>query len=327
MRAIVLVQPPHDSSVAGTFFTHLLGEGWTVSGYSAQEDVPDDEAAEAEFLIAALAPVGASLLERAPKLRLIQVPGHGFDHVDIAAAGMAGVPVATVASSGAEAHTVAEWAILMAGAASRKLVDGHNALARGDFANVSLMQGGVFELAGKTIGIVGLGKIGREVAKRARAFDMKIVYHDAFRPSQDVELLLAAEYRHLDALLAEADVITIHIPSSKATSGYIGAREIALMKHEAILVNTSRGPVVDHDALVEALRAKRIRAAALDVFDPEPPPVDDPLLALDNVVLSPHMAGVTAESLLRILVAAADNVRRVAAGEDPLDVVAEGDEH
>ena len=238
-----------------------------------------------------------------------------------------GVPVATVASSGAEAHTVAEWAILMAGAASRRLTEGHNALARGEFANVTLMQEGVFELAGKTIGIVGLGRIGREVAKRARGFDMKIVYHDAYRPGPDVELQLGAEYRELDELLREADVVTLHVPATGKTKALIGARELEMMKPEAILVNTSRGPVVDHDALVDALRSKSIRAAALDVYDPEPPPPDDPLLTLDNVTFSPHMAGVTAESLLRILQAAMANCNRVARGEEPLDVVEEGTEH
>ncbi|MGZ4120633.1 MAG: 2-hydroxyacid dehydrogenase [Actinomycetota bacterium] len=320
-KAIALVQPPHEPGMAGTFFGALLGESWKVRGFGSQEAVPDDVAAEAEFIIAALAPVDGSLIKRCPNLRLIQVPGHGFEHVDVEAARAAGVPVATVASSGAEAHTVAEWAIVMAAAASRRLPEGHNALKRGEFANVTLMQAGVFELAGKTIGIVGLGRIGREVAKRARGFDMRIVYHDAFRPGEDVERDLGVEYRDLDALLAEADVITLHVPQTARTTALIGARELGLMKSEAILVNTSRGPVVDHDALVEALRSKRIRAAALDVYDPEPPPPDDPLLGLDNVTLSPHMAGMTAESLLRILQAAMANCNRVARGEQPLDVV------
>lgn len=327
MKAIVLVQPPHDPSVAGPFFTHLLGEGWDVHGFDAQRSVPDEIAAETEFIIAALAPVDGTLIKRCPNLKLIQVPGHGFDHVDVDDARAAGVPVATVASSGAEAHTVAEWAILTAGAASRRLVPGHNALARGEFANLSQMQSGVFELAGKTIGIVGLGRIGREVAKRARGFDMRIVYHDAFRPSPEVEQQLGAEYRDLDALLAEADIVTLHVPATGTTTALIGARELALMKQQAILVNTSRGQVVDHDALVEALKTNAIRAAALDVYDPEPPPADDPLLSLPNVVLSPHMAGVTAESLLRILMAATENCNRVARGEQARDILEPGAGH
>ncbi|HEX9776299.1 MAG TPA: NAD(P)-dependent oxidoreductase [Actinomycetota bacterium] len=327
MNAIVLVAPPHNPDLAGPFFSHLLGEGWDVHGYGDQAAVPDDVAAEADVLIAALAPVDGTLVKRCPKLRLIQVPGHGFDHVDLEAANAAGVPVATIASSGAEAHTVAEWTILIAGAASRKLVPGHTALAEGRFVNVELMQSGIFELAGKTIGIVGFGRIGREVAKRARAFDMRVLYHDPSPPPPEVERQLGATAVPFDELLRAADVVTLHVPASGSTAALIGAEQFALMKHEAILVNTSRGPVVDHDALVEALRTNRIRAAAIDVFDPEPPPPDDPLLRLPNVVLSPHMAGVTAESLLRILQAAAENCRRWAAGEEPTDVVGAGGHH
>lgn len=327
MKAIVLVQPPHDPAVAGPFFGHLLGPDWMVQAYPSQEAVPDDVAATAGYLIAALAPVGAQLLTRAPALRLIQVPGHGFDHIDLAAARTAGVPVATVASSGAEAHTVAEWAILTAGAASRRLVHGHNELAGGRFANTDQMQAGLFELAGKTIGIVGFGRIGREVAKRARAFDMNVIYADAFAAPPEVEQRFEAQRVDLDELLQRADIVTLHVPSTGSTRGLIGKREFELMKREAILVNTSRGPVVDHDALVDVLRSGRIRGAALDVFDPEPPPADDPLLSLDNVVLSPHLAGVTAESLLRILIAACENCKRAARGEEPHDVVDEGTEH
>jgi phosphoglycerate dehydrogenase-like enzyme len=326
VKAIVLVQPPHDPAVAGPFFGHLLGDGWDVSGYASQDDVPDDVAARAEFVVAALAPVGEALLRRAPKLRLVQAPSHGFEHIDLDAARAAGVPVATIASSGAEAHTVAEWAILTAGAASRRLVAGHDALRAGRFANVEQMQAGLFELAGKTIGIVGFGRIGREVAKRARAFDMQVVYADAARAPDDVEQQYGATFCALDELLARADVVTLHVPATASTNGLIGAREFDLMKREAVLVNTARGSVVDRGALVGALRSRRIRAAALDVFDPEPPAPDDPLLALDNVVLSPHLAGVTAESLLRILIAACENCRRVARGEQPHDVIT-GDAH
>ncbi|MFA5890500.1 MAG: 2-hydroxyacid dehydrogenase [Actinomycetota bacterium] len=324
MKAIVLLEPRHDPSVAGPFFGHLLGEGWDVTGYCDQNDVPDDVAAEADCIIAALSPVDATLIKRCPNLKLIQVPGHGFDHVDVADARAAGVPVATVASSGAEAHTVAEWTILTAGAMSRRLVQGHNAMARGEFANMALMQAGVFELAGKTIGIVGLGRIGREVAKRARGFDMKIVYFDPVRASAEVEREVGVEFRSLDELVAESDVITLHVPATPDTVGMIGARQFESMKPQAIIVNTARGSLIDHDSFVEALRTNRIRGAALDVFETEPPSPDDPLLSLSNVTLSPHMGGVTAESLLRILIAATANCNRLVSGEDLRDIVGEG---
>lgn len=325
MKAIILIAPPHDPAMAGTFFGHLLGEGFEAHAYRSQEDVPDDIAADADFIITALTAVDDSLLKRCGRVRMIQCPSHGYDHVDVAAASAAGIPVATIEGSGAEAHTVAEWAILTAGAASRRLVEGHDMLRRGEFGMAALLQRGVFELAGKVIGIVGFGKIGREVAKRARGFDMPVLYYDVARAPEDIETRFGARFRaNLDDLLAEADIVSIHAPLLASTRGLIGKAEFEKMKHSAILVNTARGGLVDHDALVDALRSNRIRAAALDVFDPEPPSPDDPLLTLENVVLAPHMAGVTAESLLRILMAAAENVKRVARGEAPHDVVGSG---
>lgn len=327
MKAIVLQSPPHDPNLVASLFGHLLGEGWEVAGYADQSEVPDEVAADAEVIIPVLAPVDASLIKRCPSLRLIQVPGHGYEHVSVADARAAGVPVATVASSGAEAHTVAEWAILLAGAASRRLVEGHEALRSGEWATARLIQAGVFELAGKTLGIVGLGRIGREVAKRARAFDMRLIYFDPIRPGPGVEQEFGVEYRELEQLLAEADVVTIHVPLTGTTRHLIGEREIGLMKPQAILVNTARGALVDAGALAAALREGRLRAAALDVWDPEPPGSDHPLVGLEDVVMSPHMAGVTAESVMRIFQAAAANCNRMARGEEPLDVVEEGAEH
>lgn len=328
MLVVALVPPPSDPQLAMAAYGGMLGSGWTVHGYRDQEEVPDEVAAEAEFLLAAAGPaVDARLIKRAPKLRLIQIPGHGFDHVNLEDAAAAGVPVATVASSGAEAHTVAEMAILLAGAASRRILEGDRFLREGSWGNLVMLQRGIFELAGKTIGLVGLGRIGREVAKRARAFDMRVIYHDVVRPDPAAERDLGVEYRDLDALLGEADVVSLHTPLTPETTGLIGERALSLMKPSAVLVNTARGPLVDAGALARALRERRIRAAAIDVFDPEPPARDNPLLGLEEVVLSPHMAGVTAESIMRILAAALENCRRAARGEEPHDLVTPGAAH
>lgn len=328
MLLIGIVPPPSDPALASGAYGGMLGDGWEVKAFNASEQIPDDVAGEAEFLVVPppLA-VDAATLGRMPKLRLVQVPGHGYDHVDLAAAAAAGVPVATIASSGAEAHTVAEMAILLAGAASRRILPGDRAVREGRWGTLLMLQGGVFELAGKTIGLVGLGRIGREVAKRARAFDMRVVYHDVFRPTPELERDAGVEYRELDALLGEADIVSLHAPLTRETRGLMNDRTLGLMKPMAVLVNTARGPLVDAGALARALRDGKIRAAAIDVFDPEPPPPDLPLYELDNVVLQPHMAGVTAESILRIIAAALENCRRVARGEDPLDVVTEGSSH
>ena len=328
MLLIGIVPPPADPSMASMAYGGMLGEGWEVKAFNDPRDIPDDVAGVAEFLVAPPpAPVDASVIERMPKLRLIQVPGHGFDHIDVAAAAMAGVPVATVASSGAEAHTVAEMAILLAGAASRRLLPGDRAVREGRWGTLVMLQGGIFELAGKTIGLVGLGRIGREVAKRARAFDMRVIYTDVFRLDPEQEREIGVEFFELDGLLGEADIVSLHAPLTPETRGLINDRTLGLMKPTAVLVNTARGPLVDVDALARALRDGRIRAAGIDVFDPEPPPAGLPLYELENVVLQPHMAGVTGESILRIIAAALENCRRVGRGEDPLDVLTEGSSH
>ena len=310
-------------------YAGMLGEGWTVEGFNHIDDVTDAAASEAEFLVAppGAGDVDARFFKRAPKLRLVQVPGHGFDHINVADASAAGVPVATVASSGAEAHTVAEMAILLAGVASRRVLPAHQAVLDGRWGTVAMLQGGVFELAGKTLGLVGLGRIGREVAKRARAFDMRVVYHDVFRLSPEDETATGVEFLSLEELLGEADIVSLHAPLTPDTRNLINETTLAQMKPNAVLVNTARGPLVDAAALAAALRAGTIRAAAIDVYDPEPPTSDNPLLGLDNVVLSPHMAGVTGESILRILAAALENCLRVGRGEAPLDVVTEGSSH
>lgn len=323
----VIAMVPREPALAAQFFGGILGEGFEVTAALSPADVTDDVAEKAEIIIAAITTVDEDLIRRCAKLRLIQVPGHGFDHVDLRAAHAAGVPVCTVQSSGAEAHTVAEWTILAAGALSRRIVQGHNTLSSGEYATMTLLQSGVFELAYKTIGIIGLGRIGREVAKRARGFDMKVVYHDAVRLSGEKEAAMGVTFLGMDELLSTADIVTVHVPASAATRGMIGARELSLMSPNAILVNTARGNIVEHDALVEALRSNRIRGAALDVFDPEPPAPDDPLLRLPNVLVSPHMAGVTGESLLRIMAAAAENCRRLVRGEALVDVLEEGAAH
>jgi phosphoglycerate dehydrogenase-like enzyme len=328
VNVVALVAAPSSPELAQAAYTGMLGAGWTVNAYSTAEDVPDDVAAATDIVIpAAGVTVDDRFIKRCPELKLIQVPGHGFDHIDMAAAHGAGIPVATVASSGAEAHTVAEMAILLAGVAGRRILEGDRFIREGQWGNLVMLQRGIFELAGKTIGVVGMGRIGREVTTRAKAFDMRVVYYDAFRLDGGMEADLGVEFMELDVLLAEADIVSLHAPLTPETTGMINDRTLGLMKPMAVLVNTARGPLVDAAALAKALTEGRIRAAAIDVFDPEPPHDDNPLRTAPNCILSPHMAGVTAESILRILAAAIQNVQRLAAGEPVRDVVAEGATH
>ncbi|MEM6495975.1 MAG: NAD(P)-dependent oxidoreductase [Pseudomonadota bacterium] len=181
----------------------------------------------------------------------------------------------------------------------------------------------MYELAGKTLGIIGLGNIGKKVAKRAQAFGMNVHYFDIVRLSEDREDQLNVRFRLLREILAECDVISLNLPLNEASRHMIGKAELELMKPTAILVNTARGPIIDEKALCDHLAAGRIFGAGLDVFDQEPTPPDNPLLKLDNVVLTAHFAGPTWDNHVARFRNAFDNVQRVERGETPFWIVPE----
>lgn len=298
------------------FVGSALGEGWEVVGAGAA-DTDTDALTTADAILVALTDVNATAIDKAADLKLIQTPSHGFDHVDVEAAARRGIAVCNVGTSGAEAGTVAEHAFLLLLACARRLVQAHDGVRSGDWPQLA---GSTIELQGKTLGIVGIGHIGLEVALRAHAFGMKLLYCDLVEPPEDVALEFGLERAELHDLLTRSDAVTVHVPLMPSTRGLIGAEEIALMKPDAILVNTSRGPVVDNVALAEAANAGRI-VCGVDVFDPEPPPPDHPLRSAANVVLTPHIAGTTRESVGRIMSAAIENLGRFGRGEKPKDVV------
>jgi phosphoglycerate dehydrogenase-like enzyme len=299
-----------------SFVGSTLGGGWEVTGAGdAEEDLPTLEAADA--ILVAIAELREPAIEKAHALKMIQTPSHGFDHVDIDAAASRQVAVCNVGTSGAEAGTVAEHAMLLMLACARRLIEGHEGLRDGEWPQLT---GRCLELQGKTLGIVGLGHIGCEVAKRAKAFGMDLLYHDPVPADEAVEAELRLQPVALDDLLDRADVVTVHVPLMASTRGLIGADEIARLRAGAILVNTSRGPVVDNQAVADACNEERI-VAGIDVFDPEPPGEDHPLRAARNVVLSPHVAGTTRESVVRIMAEAMENLQRFARGERVRDIV------
>ncbi len=305
-----------DPAGIGAYVGSALGDDWNVTGVGTPGEDPAS-LAEAEAILVALADVTADDIERAPRLAMIQTPSHGFDHVDIDAAADRGIPVCNVGTSGAEAGTVAEHAMLLMLACARRLVDGHDGLRTGAWP---ALTASTIELQGKNLGIIGLGHIGREVAKRARAFGMNVLYYDPVPAHEDVEAELRLQPVPMEELLGRADVVTLHVPLMASTRGLIGKDELASMKDGAILVNTSRGPVVDNAAVADACNAGRI-TAGIDVFDPEPPPDDHPLRGAANVVLSPHVAGTTRESVQRIMAASLENLRRFGRGERIKDIV------
>ena len=275
---------------------------------------------DAEYLVGFVdGLVDKELFKIAPKLKLIQLLSAGYDKADIAAAKAAGVPISN--NGGANSVAVSEHALLLMLAVSRQLVRQHSSVAAGRWRGNSTPR--VHEVRGKTLGIVGLGTIGKKTARLANAFGMNVVYYDIARLTEDQEDALGVRFRLLRELLRTSDIVSPHTPLNDSTHHRIGADELALMKPSAILVNTSRGPVVDEVALHNALSKGQIAGAGLDVFEKEPPLPDNPLFKLDNVILTAHLAGPTFESNTNRVRNGFDNVQRVARGDAPLWVVPE----
>ena len=269
-------------------------------------------AGECEFYLGLARRMGGEFFRAAPKLKLVQLLSAGYDHVDIEAARKAKVPVSN--NGGANATAVAEHAVLLMLAVLKRLVRYHNDVAAGKWRGAP-GEVRVYELAGKTVGVVGLGNIGKRVVRRLAGFDVRVIYYDITRLTEDQEDAMGVRFALLPELLREADVVTLHVPLDDSTRRMIGARELAMMKSTAILVNTCRGPVVDEDALHAALVANQIAGAGLDVMVDEPPAADHPILKLPNVTLTPHSAGPTWENWAARFRNGFDNIQRVAAGE------------
>jgi phosphoglycerate dehydrogenase-like enzyme len=255
------------------------------------------------------------------KLKLIQLLSAGYDGIDLKRLKQLGIPLAN--NGGANSYAVAEHAIMLMLTVLRQAPDLHNLVKAGKFKSSRFGEEEEHELAGKTVGIVGAGMIGQTIAKRLSGFEVKLLYHDPVRLPADVAAKLNMNYRELDDLLRESDVVTLHAPNNERTVNMICERTLNLMKRDAILINTARGELIDEAALYQALKEKRIWAAGLDAFVKEPINPDNPLLTLPNIVLSPHSAGSTFESWNQRFGNAFANVQRVARGEAPLWVVPE----
>lgn len=275
----------------------------------------------AEYLLGFLRFIPDEAFHNAKRLKLIQVLSAGYDRVNIAAARAVRVPICT--NGGANSVAVAEHAIMLILAVYRKLVTYHPNVAEGRWNQGIPRTVDVYELEGKTVGLVGLGNIGQQVAKRLKGFDCKIIYYDVFRRSPDEEARLGAQYVPLETLLETADVVSLHVPLNDHTRSMINAESLARMKPKAILINTCRGEVVEESDLVDALRAGRILAAGLDTQAKEPPDADNPLLDLPNVTLTPHSAGPTVDSFRKRFHNGYANIQRVADGKAPLWVIPE----
>lgn len=257
---------------------------------------------DASFMLTENGPITADVIAAGKQLRFIQNAGGRYPNVDVKAARRAGVPVAVISLM--SSASVAEHAIILMLALSKKLLvadrlnrAGHNpqnipsvhtTQTQRVLNWVSLV--GSQPIYHKTLGIIGMGDIGSEVAKRARAFEMRLLYYQRHRLSPEEEKSWGVEYRSLQDLVREVDILTIHCPFTPETERMIGAKELRAMKPGAFLINTARGNIVDQDALYEALKNGLIAGAGLDVFKYEPAPADEPLFQLENVVVTPHLA-------------------------------------
>ncbi len=271
---------------------------------------------DADFVIAVK--LDAEEIGMARHLRLIQLAGVGFDGVDLKAATRARIPVAQTVDG--TIVGVAEHTILLILALYKKLIEADASLRRGEWL-VWQLRPESYTLHGRMVGIFGLGRIGREVAKRCRAFGAEVLYHDPYRLEQSREAELGVRFVERDDLLRKSDVVSLHLPLSPDTRRFFGEREFRLMKPSAIFINTARGDVVDEEALVCALREGWIAGAGLDVFGAEPPHLDNPLFGLKNTVLTPHCATGTRDSIIEKTRAACENFLRVIAGERPHNVI------
>ncbi len=248
--------------------------------------------------------IDAELLDAAPKLRVVANFGVGVDHIDVAAASARGVWVSNTAGSLTETTAELGWALILA--ATRRVAEGDRLVRAGRWKGFGPFFFLGTELSGKTLGVVGAGRIGQSVARRASAFGMSCVYWSR-RPKAEFEAATGASHRELDALLRESDVVVLTVSLTADTRHLIGPRELGLMKPTATLVNIARGPVVDEPALAKALLDRRIAGAGLDVYEKEPD-VHPDLLRCENAVLAPHIGSATIETRRRMALLAADNL-------------------
>ena len=258
--------------------------------------------------------VDDGLLDAAgPQLKVVSNYAVGFDNIDVAACARRGVAVGNTPGVLTETTADLAWALLMA--AARRLPEGDRYVRAGKWKTWGPMLLLGPDVHGATIGIVGFGRIGQAVARRAQGFGMEILYHDLQQLPDDVTRPLGATYLPLEELLPRCDFVSIHVNLSEETRGLINAKTLSWMKPTAVLVNTSRGPVVDQPALAEALRGGVIGAAALDVTDPEPIPMDDPLVGLDNCLIVPHIASASRATRAKMAEMAAANLLAGVRGE------------
>ena len=285
---------------------------------TAPADMDDDEKIElvrdADFIMLFPGKISDRVLQAATKCKLIQLLSAGYDEMNLPLAEDLGIAVAN--NGGANRVAVAEHTLMLMLATHRRMMFYANNVKAGRWKQEQDRKIDVFELEGKTLGLIGMGNIGRQVARRAAAFDMELQYYDKYHPLTPVEEeTMGIKAVDMDTLLQTSDVVSTHVPLTRETYGMIGKRELELMKPTGVVINTSRGGVIEETALAEALISGTIAAAGLDVMEHEPPDANDPLLQIENLVITPHTAGPTLESIPKRAANGFENIQHVWSGQ------------
>lgn len=323
-RPVVVFLDVHDPKVCAAIAAECPA---TLELRMATSGNPADRltlAKDAAVFVGGITPISGRLMDMAPGLRLIHKWGVGVDKIDLAAARARGIPVAITA--GANAGPVAEFTLLLMLAVLRRLPHRERQLRAGDWHEArreTRVQ--ARQLRGQLVALVGLGAIGREVARKLRAFEAEVRYYDLRRAAPAEEAALGVRFQELDALLPEADVLSLHVPLTPATRHLLSRERIGRLKPGAVVINTARGELVDDAALAEALESRALAGAGIDVFGDEPPAPDHPLLRVrvPGLVLAPHLAGSVFDNVANVARHVFRNVQRVLDGQPlpPADLV------
>ncbi len=316
-RPKVLITRPIQQSVIDKVSQHC-----DVQVHPVDEPMPPALLASAMRDVEGVMPAGVriskEIIEAAPRLRVVSNIAVGYDNIDVEACNHRHILVTNTSDVLTEATADLAFALLLA--AGRRVAEGDRYVRGGHWKQWQWNCLWGAEMYGKTLGLYGFGRIAQATARRARGFSMRILYHSRHRASANVENEFAAEFVDRETLLRQSDFLSLHVPLSPETRHAIGAPELALMKPSAFMINAARGPIVDEEALVQALQAGRLAGAGLDVFENEPR-VHPALLAMDNVTLMPHVGSATAVTRLRMAMLASDNLLAALRGERPPNLV------
>ena len=314
---------PAISAQAWAIGESLVPAGFTVEILAKEPERRAEQLESADFLMgfARAHSLKADDYPHMRKVKLIQLLSAGYDGIDIDLLRKSGIPLAN--NGGANSYAVSEHAIMLMLAVYRRLPALDRLVRAGQWKSSKLGEEQEHELAGKTVGIIGAGMIGKTIARRLSGFEVELLYYDPVRLSAEDASKLRMTYCERDDLFRKADVVTLHAPANPSSHHMICERTLALMKRDAIIINTARGELIDEAALHKSLRDGQIFAAGLDTFDQKPPDPKNPLFTLPNVVLSPHAAGPTWESWPKRFGHSFANIERVARGEPPLWVIPE----